>query len=107
MPVMIVGADAAGGDAIVSALHIDDREVRAFVTDIERAQELRASGVKVAVGDVSDDGHLEAACTNCFSAVLLAQAAWDERERSFSDDPDTVLAGWSRAVSEAGVDRAI
>ncbi len=104
---MIVGADTDQGAAVVAALDADGREVRAFVTSLERGLELRNQGVKVALGDVSDDGHIEAACTDCFSVVLIAEAASDDRERSFGDDPGVILAGWSRAVSNAGVDRAI
>lgn len=104
---MIIGADAVGGDEIVSALKVDEREVRAFVSDLDRAKELRSMGVKVAYGDVSDDSHIETACTNCFSAVLLASAATDDRERAFATEPGVVWSGWSRAVSNAGLNRAI
>ena len=98
MPVIVIGADTPTGRAIVDALVEPDREVRAFVTDVDTAERLKELGVKVALGDVSDDTHVEAASTNCFSAVLVEQAAFDERERAFAADRATILNGWGRAV---------
>lgn len=98
MPVIVVGADTPVGAAIIDALVEPDREVRAFVTAPERAGELRRKGVKVATGDVSDVSHVEAASLNCFSAVLIADAAGDERDRSFAATPEAVLEGWAVAV---------
>jgi hypothetical protein len=68
---------------------------------------LRKTSVKVALGDVSDESHVEAASTRCFTAVLVAAAAEDERERSFASTPQQVLAGWGRAIGASGVRRAI
>jgi putative NADH-flavin reductase len=107
MPVLVVGADTAPGRRIIEALVEPDREVRAFVTDVEAAPDLRARGVKVAIGDVSDDSHVAAAATNCFSAVLIAEAASDDRERAFAATPEDVLRGWAGAVTSSGVTRAI
>lgn len=107
MPVIVVGADTGNGRAIVEALVEPDREVRAFVSDIGAAEELRTMGVKVALGDVSDPSHVGGACTRCFTAVLVTEAATDGRERSFADGPDEVLAGWAEAVGDAGVTRVI
>jgi uncharacterized protein YbjT (DUF2867 family) len=105
MPVIVVGADTPVGKAIINALIEPDREVRAFVTDPAAAENLKRRGVKVALGDVSDPSHVEGAATNCFSAVLVAAAADDERERAFASDTRTVLEGWADAVK--GVQRAI
>jgi nucleoside-diphosphate-sugar epimerase len=107
MPVIVVGADTEAGMRIIRAFTRPGREVRAFVTDPEVGSELRRLQVKVALGDVSDDSHVGAAATGCFSAVLVTEAASDDRERSFARGPEEVLEGWSRAVSEAGVRRAI
>lgn len=84
-----------------------DGEVRVFVTDYSTVGRLRGMGVKVAVGDVSDFGHVEAAMLGCFAAVLLTEAAADDRERSFARTPAEVLAGWREALGGAGVHRAI
>ena len=77
------------------------------MTDAATAGELRGRGVKVALGDVSDDSHLTGACLNCFSVVLVAEAAEDERLRSFAPDRNSVLDSWAKAVAAAGVRRVI
>lgn len=107
MPVMVVGADTPVGARVIDRLLDPEREVRAFVTDPGTAARLRERGVKVALGDLSDDSHLAGACLNCFSVVLVTEAASDERERSFADNSDAVLAGWVRAVASASVRRVI
>ena len=107
MPVIVVGADTETGRAIVDALIEPGREVRAFVSDIASAEALRKGGVKVALGDVSDPSHIEGASTRCFSAVLVTEAAFDDRERSFARTPEAVLTGWVEAVRAASVTRVI
>jgi len=107
MPVIVVGADTPLGAVIVEALTSRNGEIRAFVSDPGTGRRLREAGIKVAVGDVSDGSHVAGAALNCFSAVLLAGAASDGRERSFADDPDQVLEVWVDAIAEAGVQRAI
>lgn len=84
-----------------------EREVRAFVTDPETAARLRERGAKVALGDISDDSHLAGACLNCFTVVLVEEAARDDRERAFAPDVAAVLASWARAVGSASVQRVI
>ena len=107
MPVIVVGADTEQGSAILQALSSPNREVRAFVSDPDSAAALRERGVKVALGDVSDDSHVEGASLNCFCAVLVAQAAVDDRERSFADSELEVLRGWAEAVGRSKVHRVI
>lgn len=107
MPVMVVGADTPPGRTIVDRLIEPEREIRAFVTDLDAAEELKRAGVKVAVGDVSDESHLSGACLNCFSVVFVDTAATDGRTRSFADDPATVRTGWAAAAATAGVQRVI
>lgn len=107
MPVIVIGADTPSGTAIVEGLIEPGREIRAFVTDVDSARALKALGVKVAVGDVSDETHIEGAAMRCFSAVLIGEAATDARERSFAPDPESVHRAWSRGITESGVRRAI
>jgi len=107
VPVIVVGADTPIGEAIIDALLQPGREVRAFVSDEMAAAGLRQRGVKVALGDVSDDSHVEAASTRCFSAVLIAEAAADGRERSFAATAREVEEGWARAITASKVRRAI
>ena len=107
MPVMIVGADTPTGDRIAQRLFDPEREVRVFVTDLDSAKAWRQRGAKAAQGDVSDDTHVGAACLNCFSVILISEAAIDQRERSFASTPTEVLESWARAVESAGVERVI
>ncbi len=105
MPVIVVGADTPTGSRIVEAMLDPAREIRVFVSDPDEGLRLREQGVKVALGDISDDSHIEAAATQCFSAVLITEAARDDRERSFAPDEAAVLKAWASAV--AGVQRVI
>ena len=107
MPVIVIGADTEIGRAVVGALSGDASELRAFVTNVDDAVSLKASGVKVAVGDVSDDGHVSGAAYRTFCAILLSEAAIDGRERSFASDSQAVVSAWGRALDQAGTTRAI
>lgn len=107
MPVIIVGADVPVGELIVEAVAPAAAEVRAFISDGERADEFKQRGAKVAVGDVSDHSHVEGACLHCFCAILIMEAAADSRERSFASEARAVFGGWGRAVAAAGVRRVI
>lgn len=103
---IVVGADTPTGRRILDGLSREG-EVRAFVTAPEDAERWRGTGVKVALGDVSDDSHVEMASHGCYSAVLVMEAASDDRVRSFAPDPRAVLEGWARAVTTAHVQRVI
>lgn len=107
MPVIVIGADTPEGAGVVDRLVRREGEVRVFVSDHSAAGGFRGAGIKVAVGDVSDSGHVEAAMMGCFAAVLLTEAATDARERSFARTRTEVLQGWREALGGAGVHRAI
>ncbi len=107
MPVIVVGADTSDGQAILEGLQKPEREVRAFVSDERVGAQLKKNGFKVALGDVSDESHVETASTRCFSAILIAEAAMDDRERSFAATVEEVLDGWARAVVNSEVTRVI
>ncbi len=107
MPVIIVGADTESGAAISDRLFDNQREIRVFVTDEATGLRMKDRGFKVAIGDVSDESHVEAAATRCFSAVLIGEAASDDRERAFADSPETVMQGWANAVGNSRVTRVI
>jgi hypothetical protein len=107
VPVLIIGADTPLGPLVVEALSGRDGEVRAFVATPELLDDLRARGVKTALGDVSDGTHIAGAALHAFAAVLLAEAAVDDRERSFADTPEAVYAQWADGLRDAGVTRAI
>ena len=107
MPVIVVGADTEYGRVAAEALTQREGEVRAFVTDPEAAPPLRRLGIKVAVGDVSDGSHIEGAALQAFSAVLVAEAGRDGRERSFAHTFEDLVSAWLAAVKGAGVQRVI
>jgi nucleoside-diphosphate-sugar epimerase len=107
MPVIVIGGDHPLGLALLSRLNAPDREVRAFVSSLVVAEQLKSVGIKVAIGDVSDVGHLAGACLNCHTAVLLMAAAGDGREISFASSEAGVFSGWAESVREAGVKRVI
>lgn len=107
MPVLVVGADTAVGRAAVAALAPAASQVRAFVTDPDATDELRDLGATVAVGDVSDASHLAGAALGAFSAILIAEAASDDRVRSFAGDEVEVYDAWVEAVRDGGVRRVI
>lgn len=107
MPVIVVGADTSLGRGIVDALLPREGELRVFVTDEAAARHFRGRGAKVAVGDVSDGSHVGGAALNAFCAVLLADAAIDDRTRSFAATPDEVLDAWAEGLSDAQVRRVI
>ena len=106
MPVIVVGGDSKIGRGIVHYLAERPGEVRVFVSSAEAATTLRSRGVKIAVGDLSDESHVGAAATGAYCAVLITEAAYDGRTFAFAE-PDGVVEGWLRAVGEAGVTRVI
>ncbi|MGQ0848613.1 MAG: NAD(P)H-binding protein [Actinomycetota bacterium] len=106
MPVMVVGADHPIGEAIVNRLLGPGREVRGFVSSPEIGARLKMAGVKVAVGDLSDEGHLGAACASCFAVVLVAPALVDGRDLAFAA-PEAAARAWALAAVAANVKRAI
>ncbi|MDF1594958.1 MAG: NAD(P)H-binding protein [Acidimicrobiia bacterium] len=107
MPVIVVGADTPIGAEIVGRLAGAGGEVRAFITDPQAGEELRRRGCKVAIGDVSDGSHVEMAALECFTAVLVAESAGDDRERAFAGTPGDVAVAWMEAVQAARIHRLI
>ena len=101
MPVIVIGADTPLGRATMEELLPRSSEVRAFVTSPEAAASLRSRGVKVALGDVSDGSHVGGAALNAYCAVLIAEAAADDRERAFADNPESVISTWVDGLNDA------
>jgi uncharacterized protein YbjT (DUF2867 family) len=107
MPVLIVGADTVHGSAIARALETRPGERRAFVSDPDAAASLRQRGWKTAIGDVSDGSHVGGAAVGCFSVILVPEAAFDDRERSFARSPAATIGAWASALREVDVRRII
>ncbi|HEX2421455.1 MAG TPA: NAD(P)H-binding protein [Acidimicrobiia bacterium] len=106
MPLLVVGADHPIGEAIVRQTLAPGREVRAFVTDPSQGARLKTLGAKVAIGDLSDEGHIAAAATRCFAVAFVLDAISDGREISFVE-PGEVPALWAAAAEAAGVTRVM
>ena len=107
MPVLVLGADTAVGEALMQTLSERDGEIRAFVTDVTVGAALKQQSVKVALGDVSDASHVGAAAIGCFSIVALSEAAHDNRERSFANTPEEVYDAWLEAIRDTNAQRVI
>lgn len=107
MPVLVVGADTVHGAAITRALERRDGERRAFVSDVATAEDLKSRSWKVAIGDVSDGSHVGGAALGAYSLILIPEAAFDTRERSFTSSPADTIQTWADAAAEAGVTRII
>lgn len=106
MPVMITGAEAGLGAGVIEHLRPTGGELRAYLDATtateDDAARLRASGCKVALGELDDEGHLEAALeqvhtvAHCWTGPLHDPQAQVE-----------VAATLSSAVLGAGVRRLI
>lgn len=107
MPVIVIGADTEPGEAVLQGLAEPNREIRVFVSDEQAGVRMKSNGFKVAIGDVSDESHIEAAATRCFTAILIGAAATDDRERAFLDEPPEIMKAWARASLASGVTRVI
>ncbi len=106
MPVIVIGADTKLGHAIVPALRPASGEIRLFASDEDAVAAYRPF-TKVAVGDISDGTHVGGAAIGAFCAVVIAEAAHDERERFFASTPDELFAQWADGLEEAGISRVI
>ena len=106
MPVIVVGADHPLGEVIARKLAAPDREVRAFISSVNTHGLLRSLGIKVAIGDLSDESHVEAAATSCFTAVFVEPALGDGRDLAFAE-PEAAAQGWAKAAAGARVQRVI
>lgn len=106
MPVLVVGADHPLGEVIARKLAAPDREVRAFISSVDSHGALRSLGIKVAIGDLSDESHVEAAASSCFTVVFVEPALGDGRDLAFAA-PEAAAQGWANAAAGAGVKRVI
>lgn len=78
MPVVVIGADLPLGRGLVLALaERGVPDVRAVVAERGAAAALRAAGVRVAVGDLSDPVRLGAVLEDAYTVVHLARDPLD------------------------------
>ena len=71
MPVLVAPADTPLGVSLVRSLADRGGEVRAYATGAGDVGALRAAGAFVAVGDLDDEGRLDAAMTDAHTVIGL------------------------------------
>lgn len=103
MPVLVAPADTPLGVTLVRALLADGAEVRAYATGDGDVGALRAAGAFVAVGDLDDEGRLDAAMTDAHTVVALHA---DPLVRD-ADDLDADLRTFLTAAEKAAVARVV
>jgi uncharacterized protein YbjT (DUF2867 family) len=104
--IFVTGATGFVGSRIVHALRAQGREVRALVRDPGRAGHLRALGVEVAAGDITDPASLRAAvagCTHVIHLVAIIQGSADDFQRVMTQGTKDLVA----ASQAAGVERFV
>jgi NADH dehydrogenase len=104
--VLVTGATGFIGPKVVHALRAQGREVRALVRRPQHAMHLRALGVELAGGDMTDPTSLRAAVSGCTHVVHLVAiihgSAADFQRVMTQGTKDLVLA-----AQEAGVERFV
>ena len=106
MPVIVIGADTDLGHAIVPALRPASGEIRVFASSAEAVARYRPV-IKAAVGDISDGTHVGGAAIGAFCAIVIAAAAYDDRERYFAETPQALFEQWASGLADAGISRVI
>lgn len=102
MPVFVTAADHGIGPPLIAALRADGADVRAFARGTGDVGSLRAAGAFVAVGDLDDEGHLDAAMTDAHTVVVPTDT-WS----ADPDDLDVEVATIARAAHLASVARIV
>lgn len=102
MPVLVTRADLGIGPRLVAALRTDGAEVRAYATGGGDVGSLQAAGAFVAVGDLDDEGHLDAAMTDAHTVIVLT-STW----AAAVEDLDTTVPVIARAAVSARVARLV
>jgi NADH dehydrogenase len=104
--ILFTGATGFVGSRIVHALRAENRDVRALVRRPERADHLRALGVEVAAGDITDPASLRravAGCTHVVHLVAIIRGSTPEFERVMTQGTKDLVA----AAQDEGVGRFV
>jgi uncharacterized protein YbjT (DUF2867 family) len=104
--ILVTGGTGFVGSRIVHTLRAEGREVRALVRRPERGAHLRALGVELATGDVTDAASVAAAadgCTHVIHLVAILNGKPRDFERVMTRGTQNVLA----AAKGAGIDRFV
>lgn len=103
MPVLVAPADTPLGVPLVRALRADGAEVRAYATGDGDVGALRGAGAFVAVGDLDDEGRLDAAMTDAHTVIALHADPLAPDADALADHLDVFLT----AAEKAGVARVV
>ncbi len=106
MTILVTGASGFVGARIVHALRAQGRDVRALVRRPEQAAHLRALGIELATGDITDPASLRAAvagCSHVIHLVAIIQGSSDDFQRVMTQGTNDLVA----AAQEAGVERFV
>lgn len=102
MPVVVTAADCGIGPDLVAALRVDGAEVRAFAVGDGDVAALRSAGAFVAIGELDDEAHLDAAMTDAHT-VIVTTDTWLADADDLVRDVDTAVS----AARSAGVRRVV
>lgn len=106
MPVLVTGAERGLGARVLAQLRASGGEVRAYLdataVDDDAAAALRSQGCKVAIGELDDEGHLEAA----LAQVHTVAHCWGGPLHDL-DEQLTVAGTLASALLGAGVRRLV
>ncbi len=103
MPVLVTAADTPFGERLVGRLLAQGGEVRAYCTGGGDVAAIRSAGAFVAVGDLDDEGRLEAAMTDAHTVVHWQVGPLASSAEVLRRDAGVVV----RAAANAGVQRLI
>ena len=95
--VLVAGATGGTGQHIVKDLITQGYTVRAFVRDLERAQEKLGTGIEYAVGDVKDRASIDAAMDDVDAVISAIGAVRGDP----ANTPEAVDYGGSKNLAEA------
>lgn len=103
MPVLVTAADSSLGVLTVTRLLDEGGEVRAYCRGTGPVAQLRAAGAIVAVGDLDDEGRLEAAMAQVHTVLHLAGGLLSASAEEVAYETDVVTT----AAVQAGVRRLV
>lgn len=107
MPVLVAPADTPVGVPLVRALRADGAEVRAYATGGGDVPALRAAGAFVAVGDLDDEGRLDAAMTDAHTVIGLHADPLVPDARGLDDHLRVLLTAARKAEVQRLVVRSV
>lgn len=103
MPVLVTAADSPLGVPVVRRLLEEGGEVRAYCRGSGPVARLRAEGAIIAIGELDDEGRLEAAMAQVHTVIHLAGGLLSPRAERIAFEADVAAT----AAAQAGVRRLV